>query len=493
MGVVVRQSFITSALSYVGAIIGYFNVLWLFPKLLDREEIGLLRTLIDAAMLLVPLAQFGISSSVVRFFPHFKHDNDEKRTFLSNLITLSLIGYVFFGAAFLIFEDEIASLFTKNSPKIVPYFKIVLAITLILATTAILEAYSRSLLKVVIPNFIKEILVRVFTSVAVFFYGFEYLNIHQLMNCMVIVYGLSLLALAAYLYYLKQLNFKINFNIFKHTTRVNILKFSLFSVLSGSAGLIVMKVDSLMVSVMIGLDENAIYTMAFFMAVVIEMPRRAISQVMSPLLAYNFKHNKLGETKSLYRKASINQLAIGLLLFIGIIANLDNLYYLIPKWRLFQEGKIVVFIIGIGKLIDMTAGVNSEIIAMSKYYRFNIIAVGVMAVLTILGNYILIPILGLKGAALGSAISIVVFNLIKLIFIRQKFRIQPFSINTIKAILIGLLAFYLSTLIPKLNDIFLDLLIRSVFITIVYGTLILKFRVSNEVNRFYEDIKKTIL
>ena len=73
MGVVIRQSFISSALTYVGAVVGFFNVLWLYPKFFGGlDEIGLFRVITDTAILLVPFAQMGLSTTLVRFFPHFK-------------------------------------------------------------------------------------------------------------------------------------------------------------------------------------------------------------------------------------------------------------------------------------------------------------------------------------------------------------------------------------------------------------------------------------
>ena len=59
MGIVIRQSAISTALSYAGVVIGYVNLLILFPRYMSPEEVGLARIIQDAAMLMVPFAQLG--------------------------------------------------------------------------------------------------------------------------------------------------------------------------------------------------------------------------------------------------------------------------------------------------------------------------------------------------------------------------------------------------------------------------------------------------
>ena len=74
MGIVIRQSAVSTALSYAGVVIGYVNLLILFPKYMSPEEVGLARIIQDAAMLMVPFAQLGTNQLIVRYFP--KHKNN---------------------------------------------------------------------------------------------------------------------------------------------------------------------------------------------------------------------------------------------------------------------------------------------------------------------------------------------------------------------------------------------------------------------------------
>ena len=94
MGVVVKQSILTSIISYVGIGIGYINLLYLYPKFLETDQVGLLRVIQDAAMLLAPFATIGLAQGVVRFFPPYLHSKSETKKFVSLFILLGFAGFV---------------------------------------------------------------------------------------------------------------------------------------------------------------------------------------------------------------------------------------------------------------------------------------------------------------------------------------------------------------------------------------------------------------
>jgi O-antigen/teichoic acid export membrane protein len=143
---------------------------------------------------------------------------------------------------------------------------------------------------------------------------------------------------------------------------------------------------------------------------------------------------------------------------------------------------MVVLIVGAGKLIDIAAGLNGEIIVMSKHYRVNVYLVVVLAIITILLNYFLIPIYGLTGAAFGSAIALLVFNFSKFLFLKLKLNIQPFSLNTLKVLVISSIALVIGLWIPTFENIFIDIIVRSGVVTIFFSLSIYFSNSSQEIN-----------
>ena len=53
MGIIIRQGIKGTIVSYLGTLLGYVNMLILFPLIFSTEEIGLYRILLDAASFFV--------------------------------------------------------------------------------------------------------------------------------------------------------------------------------------------------------------------------------------------------------------------------------------------------------------------------------------------------------------------------------------------------------------------------------------------------------
>ena len=73
----------------------------------------------------------------------------------------------------------------------------------------------------------------------------------------------------------------------------------------------------------------------------------------------------------------------------------------------------------------MVSGLNAQIIINSKYYRYDLYT----SLFLVLSQYqlilFLIPKYGINGAAMATAISIFLFNLIRLILIKIKMGMHP--------------------------------------------------------------------
>ena len=483
MGIIIRQSIISTIISYVGVVIGYITLLYLFPKFLEPNQIGLLRTVQDAAILFSPFAQFGITQSIFRYHPQLAKDKETSASFISLMLLLSLLGFVIFFVVFKIFESSFLSYFEKNSKDILQYASLILWLTLIMMITSVLESFARSILKTIVPNLLKEVVIRLLFAVLVLLYFKGVISYNGFIISSVISYIGCLLLLVGYLVSTGDLQLSFKFSNLNQSVLSNMLQYSLLS-FAGMAGMIIIgKVDSLMVSSLIGLAANGIYTTASNMASVIEIPKRALNQLAMPLIARAFEKNNLQEVKTIYSKTAINQFIIGSLLLIGIWVNLDTVFFFMPKREIYEAGKWVVLIVGTGKLIDMLFGPSSEIIVLSNYYKFNIVLLIFLAFVVVLSNNFLIPMYGINGAAIGAAAALIIFNSIKYIFIYVKLKMQPFTSSTLKVVAISFATFGLNYLLPKLHLPFVDMLVRSSIITVFFGVLIYTSNASEDGSR----------
>ena len=219
------------------------------------------------------------------------------------------------------------------------------------------------------------------------------------------------------------------------------------------------------------------------------MPARSLYSITYTVVAESWKTNDLANIKDIYKKSCINQLVSALFIFILIWANINNIFELLPPK--FQAGKYVIFFIGIGNLIDSATGINGVILATSKYFKYDSLFYLMLIAVTVTANLLLIPIFGITGAAIASAITFLVFNFFRYLFILIAFKMQPFNYKNILTILLGAGVYFLSLwIVPRMPNFIIDIMVRSLFIAIVYGITIYYFDVSDDITII---IKKQLL
>jgi O-antigen/teichoic acid export membrane protein len=262
----------------------------------------------------------------------------------------------------------------------------------------------------------------------------------------------------------------------------NVFPYMGFMLLAGIGSNVVTKVDAFMISSMIGLGSTGIYTISFFMSSIIEIPSRATLQISAPFVSESLENNDIPKLRDLYTRYSSNQAIIGGILLILLWANINSIFELMPNGDIYVAGKYVVLFIGLGKLIDVTTGINNVILIYSRYHRYLILFVLTLGIITVAGNYLLIPILGINGAAIASLSSYFIINSIVILFIYRKLRIQPFTIRTLKIVLLIALSFLINYLLPTLDSWFLDSLYRSVILLGIYVGFTYIYKLSEDLN-----------
>ena len=97
-------------------------------------------------------------------------------------------------------------------------------------------------------------------------------------------------------------------------------------------------------------------------------------------------------------------------------------------------------------------------------------------------DFYFIPRYGITGAAIASAGTIFLYNSAKSWFIWSVYRIQPFSIQTLFVTGIGILVIVISRFLPPLQNVLLDIFMRSTIMTIIYGALVFASGASEDLN-----------
>lgn len=482
MGIIIRQSIKATIVNYVGAFIGFLTTMFVLTKFLQPEEIGLTKVLYESALLICGFAQLGTSASAMRFFPYFRNAKNGNNGFFFYLMLMPCIGGSIFTVLYFLLREPISDFFGRNSALFVDYYNWVAPLVVFLLFWVVFETYANLLMRIVIPKLIREVGVRLMLLTVYLLYAFHYLNLNGLVIGMIMTYGIAMLLTLYYVSRIAPISLKHDFSFIEKPLRIKILKYTLFLIVGALSGNIIAQLDLFMISSQMGLDSAGIYTIAFYMAAVVEMPARSITSISSPLAAAALKEGDLLKANRLYKKVSLHQLIAGSTLFLLIWINIDSIFAIIPNGAVYEEGKWVVFFIGLSKLVSMTLGFGGTLISFSRYYYWGLYFTFFLTILTIYTNYLLIPILGVAGAALASLITCLISYSLQQWIVLKKVKGNPYSVGTIKQIGVILFLFGCNALLPCWSDSpFVDIFYRSVLIGILWLFLIYRLRISDEI------------
>lgn len=489
MGIIIKQAGLSSLFSYLGIGLGFLNVAILMNHWLTPDELGLRITLIDVSIIFTQFAQVGSAKSLVRFFPYFKRKTHNDRGLLSVGILSCLIGFVITGLLVFVFKGQILSAYEENSKILTNYFWLVFPISFLLLYNELFDAYLQARSETVFTSFIKNVLLRVLTTISIVLFYFEFLDFEMFLLSILVFYFINIVLLVGYLKIKGEISLKIDYKLFSRRFRKIYFNYGAFVILSSISSLMANKIDSLMLGSMLGFASVAIYTNAVFFTTLIYIPSGTIAKISLPILSEYWRLKQIDKIKELYQKTAISQFLLGGSIFILLWCGIDSVF-LLQKPE-YSEGKYVLLLLGSSRALSLISGVNAQILSVSKYFRYDTISILALGVFTVITNLLFIPRWGLIGASAATSVSIILFDFIRIIIVYRKIGIHPFTRETLK--LVGIFTFVGVILIsvPNLENIILNSIFKGSIsmLVILFGTVY--FNISEDFNRlFYKYIKK---
>jgi len=490
LGIIQKQGIQSSVIAYIGVVLGFINLIILMPRILSPDQVGLVRVLLDIALIYVTFAQLGLPVLTVKFFPWFRDQQQKYFGFLNFELLIALFGFTLIGLIFYFSSNSINEFYNNKSALLTQYLFLSYGFAFFMLLFTVFEAYARALFKIVVPNFLKDNLVRLLVALLLIGVYFTAINFYWFLLGYIIAYAVSVLGI---MLYLKKMNALFLFEkprVFKHPKFKEMLPFAAFVIFAGAAGMTQAKIDTLMISGLAGLSFTGIYSIAFFIATTIEMPRRSIGQIAIPIVAQAWKDNDTAKINMLYKKTAITQFVAGLGLFLLLWLNIDELLLFLPET--YRTGKWVILFIGIARVIDMGMGINAEILATSKYYKSDLPLKIILILLSILLNYIWIPVYGINGAALATLVAFLVYNILRCGLLFLFFNMNPFSLDHIKCMLIAAFTFLIVCILPSPDYFILAIAFKSLLIALLFGMGIYYFKISEDIYDLLSKIKDRI-
>lgn len=481
MGIIARQSSKKTLVGFIGVLIGAISILFIYPN--EKETYGLALFLFSTAHLLMIFMSMGSHGLIVKYFPVFRKRNISGffsllSLLMSALILLTLLILLLARNpvyAFLEWADFDVEMIRKYS-----FYLVGLTIILIFCYLFINQA--SNFRRIVVPSVLFDLSYKIALPLLVLAVFFGWIDQHNFVNYYLVFFLLVLLGLSFYLHRLGGFRLeRINYTRIGIKLRKEMLTYMLFSGLNRIGSTIVSRVDTIMVATLISLYDTGVYGILLFMANVIDIPVRSINQIAAPVISDSMERNDRKDVAAIYKKSSINALVVGLFIFLLIWGILPNIFQIMPDREGIQDYSHVFLFLAIGKLIDMTFSTNTYIIIYSRYFRYNLFFVLLLGLGNLLMNYFFIRDYGLTGAAFASALSLALYNIVKLFFIRAKMQYWPFSIETLKILVIAILLYVVVEFIPDFFVAWPDLFLKGILIAMLYYGAVKLFRVKADV------------
>ena len=304
MGIVIRQSLLSSAASYLGVAIGFVNAVILMPKFMTPDQIGLFRTLLSAALLLSNLGRFGINSGLVRFKSLLKNPHTELKSLYGLGVLIVFLSTLFFLIILIVFRSSWADFYAEKAPEVNTYFILLIILTLELIVFQFLQTLASINKNIFAANLLKDLVYKSLNMGGILLFAASIISFHTFIilhvGFYIILIGLLFIE-SIYKY-----KIKISFKPLSSQITRELIYYCATLFISGLGLSILNLADQQLVSRYLGLEANGIYMTAIFMVMVIDMPRRFVGEISAPIISEAFGTNNLTSINEHYKKASIN-------------------------------------------------------------------------------------------------------------------------------------------------------------------------------------------
>ncbi len=492
MGIIQKQALRSTLINFVG--IGFGSITrMIMPFVLEKAQIGVLALLDSISGVFIVALNFGYNLILKKLFPKYRDEDNGHAGFLALGLMLSLlgilIGVVFFYAfKDVYFEDK----FNQNS-LIKPFVFLIPILVFFRILFVNLDGYVRMLFKTVIGTFLEGFVSKIIFLTAILLYLFAIINFTNFVYLYCLALAFPGLFTLFYAFYVTK---KIKLPSTQLMAQSKVIKsYILFGILTGATGAILQYIDVLMIEKIIPVNSEAevgVYSVFFFAATLIMIPQKSVAKISQVVIAESWKENDFDNLQSIYTKSALNLMIIGGFLFVVGWACIDSVLEF-KALQSYAYAKYVFFILGIGRLIELSTGVNAEIIDASEKYKFNTYFNLILAVLAVVFNLIFIPLYGILGAGLATFLALTIINIFRGVFLYKQFKLIPFNAQFFKTLLVVITFIVLASVLKyNLNPI-IEIVINFCLITTLYWFVIIKFKLSSDINDWLLKIKRKFI
>ncbi|MEO5501189.1 MAG: oligosaccharide flippase family protein [Ginsengibacter sp.] len=494
MSQVRRQSIVSTLFVYGGFVIGFVNT-YLFTRQgspFSPSEYAITGIFIAVGNLMFAFANLGMVSVVYKFFPYFQDNLPRKKNDLFTwTFLISLIGFALVIIAGVVFKGLVIRKFGGNSPLFLQYYSWIFPFGFSIMVFSLLEVFAWNIRQSIATTFLREVLFRVLTMVLIFLLSFQLIHSFDVfIKIYAFTYGITAVVLLGFLIKKKALN--ITFTISRVTKKFykKMVAMATLIYFGGTIYMIAQFIDTIVIMSLLGTTEAGIFALGSVVSGLVQAPQRGAIAASIPVLSRAWKEKDFEKINLIYQRSGINLLIASLGIFLAVWLCYTDVVVSFKLKPAYLDSRWVFFFLGMARVVDLGTGVNSQIIGTSTFWRFEFVSGMVLLSLAVPLNYLLVKQYGIVGAGYSNLIALTVYNVIRLIFLKRKFNMHPFSMKTIYAIIVAVVCYLICYFSFQFLTGFLAIAVKFSVFSALFAGAIIYLKLSPDIIPVFESITK---
>ncbi len=481
---VIRGSSISILMAIIAALISYITRI-VMARNLGPSEYGLFYAVFTLIIFLLFFRDLGIGDALSKYIPEFRlqKDYDKIKTGIASVLFIQVIGSLILIIALYLLSDFLAVRYFKD-----PRASLMLNILLIYIIFSILFIILKSLFKGLQSFFLYSSIEfsknLIFLILILFFFKINYGIFSPVVAYAMVCPILFLLYLPSAL---------LKFNFFKYKVKefkeisTKIISFGAPMFAASIGGNVIGYIDTIILTSLVSLSEVGVYNAVLPTALVLMLIGRSISAVVFPV------------SSELWFKGDMARLRKGIelvhkYLFIIIIPfALTIISFATPIIDLifgkeYTSGVLAFQILIVGVTFYIVGSINNNIISGIGFPKESAKIIIIAAILNTVLNLLIIPLFGIEGAAVTTAISYLVVLILSTKILNTKIKQEFPKIIWLKFLICALIFISISLATKDIlsSSLWIEAPITFIVATIPYAVVsyLLGLIDINEVKRY---------
>jgi len=409
------------SVSILGVVMAFITNLML-ARIMGVTQFGIYIYALTWMNLLVLVSQLGMNTSLLRFIPSYNVNAEWgllrgilARSIQYVVLASILIGVIAFLTVLYFYENI-------GADQAVTFWMAILLLP-ILSLASLRQAALRSFKRIIqssLPDSFFRPLVIILLAGGVYSFTQQSLQANQVMIFNIIASLAALIIGTIWLMRALPGHVRQNQAIYSN---IEWLKVSIPIFIMAGMSMILKKTDIIMIGIFLDVERAGIYAIVSRVAELMHFGLAAVNIIVAPMISELYS---TGQHQKLQKMITYAARGIGVFtLIVGLSLVIGGEFLLGLFGKDFVIGYTPLVILICGQAVSAFAGSVGYLMIMTGHQKQAAWIIGSIAMMNIIGNVLLIPLFGLLGAAIATAVSAALLNFTMLVYVWRRLNINP--------------------------------------------------------------------